>query len=85
MLKVSNDDVYYEHADYLLAPLWRGTSYVIQPVYPLLQQWMWYVPSNFYFIFIVVDTELPTSITTAMGRANKEGNSRLQYWTTKAC
>ena len=36
MLKVSRNDVYYEHTDYLLATLWRGTSHVIQPVYPLL-------------------------------------------------
>ena len=28
--------VYYEHADYLLATLWRGTSHVIIPRYPLL-------------------------------------------------
>ena len=30
--------VYYEHADYLLATLWCGTSHVIIPGYPLLHR-----------------------------------------------
>ena len=30
--------VYYEHADYLLATLWCGTSHVIIPRYPLLRR-----------------------------------------------
>ena len=34
--------VYYEHEDYLLATLWRGTSHVIIPGYPLLHV----APSN---------------------------------------
>jgi hypothetical protein len=36
VLKASNDNVYYKHTDCLLATLWRGTSHVIPPVYPLL-------------------------------------------------